>query len=86
MNNTKRGALRSEALHNYKRYGVLCLEFHQNYLYALARKEFGTSKFIKLPGILETSYQRDINFYDVGRKHYHYLFQGVRKYFRYIRG
>ena len=81
MNNTKK-----QFLENYKKYGFLCLESQSNYLYALQRKEFGTSKFSKLPGILETSYQRDINFYDEGRKHYHYLFQGVRKYFRYIRG
>ena len=81
MNNTKK-----QFLENYKKYGFLCLESQSNYLYALQRKEFGTSKFIKLPGILETSYQRDINFYDVERKHYQKVFQVARKYFRYIRG
>ena len=81
MNNTKK-----QFLHNYKKYGFLCLESQSNYLYALARKEFGTSKFSKLPGILETSYQRDINYYYVGTKYYQRLFQIARKYFRYIRG
>ena len=81
MNNTKK-----QFLENYKKYGVFCMEFQRDYLYALVRKEFGTSKFSKLPSILETSYQRDINFYDEGRKYYQKVFQGARKYFRYIRG
>ena len=81
MNNTKRQFLR-----NYYKYGFLCLEFQQNYLNALQRKEFGTSKFLKLPAILENSYQRDINYYDTGRKHYQKVFQITRNYFRYLRG
>ena len=81
MNNTKK-----QFLENYKKYGFLCLESQSNYLNALARKEFGTSRFLKLPGILETSYQRDINYYDAGRKYYQKVFQVARKYFRYIRG
>ena len=77
MNNTKK-----QFLENYKKYGFLSLESQQNYLYALRRKEFGTSKFSKLPGILETSYQRDINIYDAGRKYYQKIFQVVRNYFK----
>ena len=77
MNNTKK-----QFLENYKKYGVLCMEFQRDYLYALQRKEFGTSKFLKLPGILETSYQRDINIYDAGRKYYQKIFQVVRNYFK----
>ena len=77
MNNIKK-----QFLENYKKYGVLSMEFQKSYLYALARKEFGTSKFLKLPDILETSYQRDINFYDEGRKYYQKVFQVVRKYFK----
>ena len=73
-------------LENYKKYGFFCLEGHQNYLHALARKDFGTSKFLKLPEILETSYQRDINYYDAGRKYYQEIFQINRRYFRYLRG
>ena len=74
--------IKKQFLVNYKKYGFLCLESQSNYLNALARKEFGTSRFLKLPAILETSYQRDINIYDAGRKYYQKIFQVVRNYFK----